>query len=93
MLKQLISLRVCVLSCSVVSDSVTPWTVARQAPLSMEFSRQESWSRRPFPSPGDLPNPETEPNLCLLSLLHCRQILYHCATREAQILPLTPFES
>ena len=29
---------------SVVSDSVTPWTVARQAPLSMEFSRQEYWS-------------------------------------------------
>ena len=31
-------------SCSVMSDSVTPWTVARQAPLSMEFSRQEYWS-------------------------------------------------
>ena len=30
-------------SCSVMSDSVTPWTVARQAPLSMEFSRQEHW--------------------------------------------------
>ena len=33
---------------------VTPWTVAHQAPLSMEFSRQEYWSRLPFPSPGDL---------------------------------------
>ena len=31
---------------------VTPWTAARQAPLSMDFSRQESWSRLPFPSPG-----------------------------------------
>ena len=31
----------------------TPWTVARQAPLSMEFSRQEYWSGLPFPSPGD----------------------------------------
>ena len=42
---------------SVMSDSsVTPWTVAHQAPLSMEFSRQESWRRLPFPSPGDLPN-------------------------------------
>ena len=30
----------------------TPRTVARQAPLSMEFSRQEYWSRLPFPSPG-----------------------------------------
>ena len=35
----------------------TPWTVAHDAPLSMEFSRQEYWSRLPFPSPGDLPNP------------------------------------
>ena len=33
----------------------TPWTVARQAPLSIEFSRQEYWSGLPFPSPGDLP--------------------------------------
>ena len=32
------------------------WTVARLAPLSMDFSRQESWSGWPFPSPGDLPN-------------------------------------
>ena len=40
---------------------VTPWTVAYQAPLSMEFSRQEYWSGLPFPSPGDLPNPEIEP--------------------------------
>ena len=38
------------------------WTVACQAPLSMEFPRQEDWmSRLPFPSPGDLPNPGTEP--------------------------------
>ena len=33
-----------------------PQTIARQAPLSMEFSRQEYWSGLPFPSPGDLPN-------------------------------------
>ena len=39
---------------------VTLWTIACQAPLSMGFSRQEYWSRLPFPSPGDLPNPETE---------------------------------
>ena len=39
----------------------TPWTVAGQAPLSMGFSRQEYWSGLPFPSPGDLPNPGTEP--------------------------------
>ena len=48
-------------SCSVVSDSVTPWTVACQAPLSRGFSRQEYWSGLPFPSPGHRPNPEIEP--------------------------------
>ena len=48
-------------SCSVVSDSVTPWTVAYQAPPSMGFSRQEYWSGLPFPSPGDLPDPGIEP--------------------------------
>ena len=35
----------------------TPWTVARQAPLSTGFSRQEYWSGMPFPPPGDLPDP------------------------------------
>ena len=39
---------------------VTPWTVAYQAPLSMEFSRQEYWSGLPFPSPGALPDPGIE---------------------------------
>ena len=43
--------------------SVTPWTVACQAPQSMEFkfSRQEYWSGLPFPSPGDLPDPGIKP--------------------------------
>ena len=36
---------------------MTPWTVDHQAPLSMGFLRQEYWSRFPFPSPGDLPDP------------------------------------
>ena len=45
----------------VVSDSVIPWTVAHQAPLSMEFSRHKYWSGLPFPSSGDLPNPGLEP--------------------------------
>ena len=48
-------------SCSVVSDSVAPWTVAHQATLSMEFSRQEYWSGLPYPSPRDLPDPGVEP--------------------------------
>ena len=51
---------------SVVSDSVTPWTVAQQAPLSMEFSRQGYWSGLPFPSPGDLPDPGFKPSLSAL---------------------------
>ena len=38
----------------------TPWTLVCQAPLSMGFSRQEQWSGLPFPSPGDLPDPEIE---------------------------------
>ena len=44
-------------SLSRVRLSVTPWTVAYQAPPSKEFSRLEYWSGLPFPSPGDLPNP------------------------------------
>ena len=44
----------CLCACSVVSDSVTPWTVEHQGPLSMEFSRQEYWSGLSFPTPGDL---------------------------------------
>ena len=48
---------------SVESDSLQPqWTVAHQAPLSMEFSRQEYWSGLPFPSPGDLSNPGIKSN-------------------------------
>ena len=51
---------VCVL-CSVMSDSVTPWTAAHQAPLYVEFFRQEYWSGLQFPPPGDLPDPGIEP--------------------------------
>ena len=40
---------------------VTPWTRARQAPLSMGFSKQEYWSGLPFSSPGDLPNAGIKP--------------------------------
>ena len=44
-----------------VQRFATPWTAAYQAPLSMEFSRQEYWSGVPLPSPGDLPDPGIEP--------------------------------
>ena len=40
---------------------LTPWTVACQSLLSMGFSKQEYWSKLPFPSPGDLPQPGIEP--------------------------------
>ena len=40
---------------------VIPWTVASQAPLSVESSRQEYWSMLPFPTPGDRPDPRIEP--------------------------------
>ena len=53
---------VCVHARSIMSDSFeTLWTVACQAPLSMEFSRPEYWRGLPFPSPGDLPDPGIEP--------------------------------
>ena len=57
---------------SVVSNSLWPHGLAHQAPLSMEFSRQEHGSGLPFPSPGSLPDQGLN-----LGLLHCRQILYH----------------
>ena len=53
---------VCVFSRSVLSDSfATPWTVTGLAPLSMGFPRQEYWSRLPFPTPADLPDPGIKP--------------------------------
>ena len=67
-------------SCSVVSDSVAPWTVACQAPPSMEFSRQEYWSGLPFPSPGNLPDPGIEPGSPALQA----DVFTVWATREAR---------
>ena len=71
--------RACVLSClSPVRFFATPWTVARQVPLPMEFSRQEYWSELPCPPPGNLPNSGIEPaslvsmhwQVCSLPLRH-----------------------
>ena len=52
-----------------MSDSATPWSVACQAPLSMEFSQQQYWSRLPFLFPGEVPNQGIEPPL-IMHLLH-----------------------
>ena len=46
----------------VINSFVTPWTLAHYALLSMDFSSQEYWSGFPFPSPGDLPDPQMEPS-------------------------------
>ena len=51
----------CMCAHSCVPLFATTLTVAHQAPLSMEFSRQEYWSRLPFPTPGDLPEPTMKP--------------------------------
>ena len=48
---------------------VTPWTVARQSPLSMGCSRQECWSGLPCPPPGDLPDPGIQPSSLLSPVL------------------------
>ena len=56
-----ISIIECVYMLSDVYLSVTPWTIAHWAPLSMGLSRQEYWSGLPFLSPGDLPDPGIEP--------------------------------
>ena len=70
-------MRACVCVCGLSHDQLLAnlWTAARQAPLSTGFSRREYWSALPFPSPGDLPAPGTEPHL----LFSCtdRQVLYH----------------
>ena len=50
-----------VVSVTLVCPTLTPWTIAHQAPLSVGFSRREYWSGLSFPSPGDLPRPGIEP--------------------------------
>ena len=57
---------VCVCVLSRIWLFVAPWTVARQALLSMKFPRQEDWSGLSFPTPGNLPDPGIEPK-CLAS--------------------------
>ena len=71
------STRVPAWSLSRVQFFATPWTVARQSPLSMEFPRQEHWSRLPFPTPGSQSSRLWD-QTCV-SCISCtdRQILYH----------------
>ena len=80
-------------SLSHVQLSTTPWTIAHQAPLSMEFSRQEYWSGLPFHSPGDLPDLGIEPGSPTLQadslpsespalVAWISRILYKCEVRK-----------
>ena len=77
----------CVLSCfSRVQLLVTLWTVARQAPLSMGFSRQEYWSGLPCPPPGDLPCLGIEPESIMPPAL-AGGFFTTSATWEAHVSP------
>ena len=67
---------------------MTPWTVARQAPLSMGFSRQEYWSGLPFPPSGDLPDPGIKP-VSLTSPVLAGGFFTTSATWEALYYPST----
>ena len=72
-------------NCSVTKSWLfaTPWTVAHQTPLSMEFPRQEYWRGLPFPSPGNPPDPRSEPRrhgnprICYFSLIHDDAVLFY----------------
>ena len=69
-------------SLSRVRFCVTPWTVARQAPLTMELSRQECWCGLTLPPPGALPDPGTE-HTSLASLALAGGLFTSCTTWEA----------
>ena len=75
--------------CFVAQSRLTasPWTVAHQAPLAMEFSRQEYWSGMLFPSPGDLPTSGIKPTSLVSPALSSR-FLTASATWEAPMMNL-----
>ena len=81
----------CVQLLSCVQPFVTPWTVAHEAFLSMEFSRQEYWSGLPLSTPGDLPNPGIEPT-SLVSPVSSRGFFTTSATWEIPITYIFWFE-
>ena len=69
------------------------WTVARQAPLSMGFSRQEYWSGLPCLPPGDLPNPGIEPASLMSPASWAGRFFSTIATWEAPLIGYTPTQS
>ena len=95
-----VSLCVCVIrSLCCVQLFESPWTVARQASLSVEFSRQECWSGLPFPSPGDLPDPGFKPTFPASPALAGRFFNQGSPTSffnyswRGELLPRIPFPS
>ena len=84
------SLHTCMLSCfSHVWFFATLWTVAHQAPLSMGVSKQEYWSRLPFPLPGDLPSPGTELASCMSPALTGRFFTTEPSGKPSSLLTCT----
>ena len=95
--------KVKVKSLSCVRLFATPWTVAYEVPPSMEFSRREYWSRLPFPSPKDLPDPRAYSlkhflakslwsyGLAAINLLHNWHFLPHLDSRN--LIPLYYFKN
>ena len=74
-------------SLSCVWFFATPWTVACQVPLSVEFSRKEYWSRLPLPPPGDLSDPGIKPKSLVPPAL-AGGFFTTSVTWEAQIKPI-----
>ena len=70
-----------------------PWTIARQVPLSMEFSRQEYWNGLPFPSPEDLPDPEIKTPSLVFPALQANSYCLNPVCDKARTQNLGPFKS
>ena len=83
--KHQLIVRVCVLSC--VQLFAAPWTAAHQAPLPMDFSKQEYWNGMLFSSPGDTPNPGIEP----ISPALAGRFFTTSTTWEAQVIKIISF--
>ena len=76
---------VCTQSLSLAQLFAVQWTIANQAPLPMKFSRQECWSRVPFPTPGDLPDSGIEP-VSLASPILAGRFFTTAPTRKPTII-------
>ena len=82
----------CMLSCiSRVCLFATPWTLARQAPLFREFSRQQYWSGLPCPPPGDLPNPGIKSTSLMSPALGVCFLFFVCLFVLPLVLPGKPY--